>query len=61
MERRPISDVRLEDRDGRFLGQLGDLILVGWAADSSLIVLGGSDHQPYRITRAEIDSLIGGV
>ncbi len=61
MERRSISDVRLEDRKGRFLGQLGNLIVVGWAADSSLIVLGGSDHRPYRITRAEIDSLIGAV
>lgn len=58
MERYPISDVRLEDGQGRFLGRLGNLILVGWAADSSLIVLGGSDHRPYRITRAEIGSLI---
>jgi hypothetical protein len=59
MERRPISDVRLEDDDGRFLGRLGNLMVVGWAADSSLIVLGGSDHRPYRIARAEIDSSIG--
>ncbi|MEO6627000.1 MAG: hypothetical protein ABIP03_00375 [Aquihabitans sp.] len=56
-----LPDPRLEDRDGRLLGQLGDLIFVGWAADSSLIVLGGSDHRPFRITRAEIDSLIGAV
>lgn len=54
----PISDVRLEDRNNRFLAQIGDVVLVGWAADGSLIVIDGSDHRPYRITRAEIDSSV---
>lgn len=52
----PIPDVRLVDSDHRFLAQLGDMILVGWAADASLVVL--DDDGPSRITRAEVDALV---
>lgn len=58
MDSYPLADVRLEDGDGRFLAQLGGLVLVGWAADGSLIVIGDTDHRPYRITRTEIESLV---
>lgn len=58
LESRPLADIRLEDRDGRFLAQLGNLTLAGWAADGSLIVIDGSDGRPYRILRSEIDSLV---
>ena len=54
----PVSDVRLEAQDDRFLAQFGNLTLVGWAADGSLIVIDDSDHRPYRITRPEIDSFL---
>ena len=55
---RPLADIRLEDRDGRFLVQLGNLTLVGWASDGSMIVIAGSDIRPYRIACSEIDSLV---
>jgi hypothetical protein len=58
LESGPIADVRLEDRDGRFLTQLGNITLVGWAGDGSLIAIDGSDGRPYRIARSEIDSLL---
>jgi hypothetical protein len=54
----PLADIRLEDRGGRFLAQLGDLTLAGWAADGSLIVIDGSEGRPYRIARSEINALM---
>ena len=58
LESGPIADVRIEDRDGRFLTQLGNLTLVGWAGDGSLIAIDDSDGRQYRIARSEIDSLL---
>ena len=49
-----IDDVRITAPDGRFVVQIGNVHLIGWAADGSLVVLDGS-LRPHRITRAEID------
>ena len=54
----PVPDVRLEDSEGRFLAQLGNLRLGGWTRDGTLIVVSGSDHRTYEITRAEIDRIV---
>ena len=55
----PVPDVRLVDaNNGRFLAQLGNLILGGWTLDGTLIVVSGSDLRTYAISRAEIDRIV---
>lgn len=45
-----VNDVRLLDRDGTFIAQLGSFSLVGWASDGSLLV---SDEAGYPEARAD--------
>ncbi|MEA2828145.1 MAG: hypothetical protein QOG43_2584 [Actinomycetota bacterium] len=56
----PVPDVRIDDRDGRFLAQLGNLTLGGWTRDGTLIVISDSDRRTYAISRAEIDRIVAG-
>ena len=54
----PVPDVRIEDSGGRFLAQFGDLNLIGWTMDGTLIGTANSPYRAYSITRAEIDSIV---
>lgn len=55
----PVPDVRLEDANGRFLVQLGNLDLVGWTMDGNLLVTPERSRRPYVIERATIDRIVG--
>jgi hypothetical protein len=49
-----VQDVRLE---GRRLAQLGEVTLVGWGVDGSLVVRGGRFDRAYRIPPHEVAEL----